>query len=104
MTDWKKIRAEFPALERWTFLNTATFGQLPKRATDAVAHHFARRDRYACTDFMEWFEDADSVRASIARLIHAGPGDIAFISNSSAGLSLLIGGIDWKPGDQMVTL
>ena len=28
MTDWKKIRAEFPALESWTFLNTATFGQL----------------------------------------------------------------------------
>jgi cysteine desulfurase/selenocysteine lyase len=104
VTDWKKIRAQFPALEHWTFLNTATFGQLPKRATEAMAGHFARRDRYACTDFMEWFADADSIRASIARLIHAGPDDIAFIPNSSAGLSLLMGGIEWKPGDQVITL
>ena len=79
VTDWKKIRAEFPALENWTFLNTATFGQLPKRATDAVARHFARRDRFACSDFMEWFDDADRIRGSIARLIHATADDIAFI-------------------------
>jgi cysteine desulfurase/selenocysteine lyase len=104
VTDWKKIRAEFPAVEEWIFLNAATFGLLPRRATEAVACHFARRDRYACSDFMEWFADADAVRGSIARLIHASAGDIAFIPNSSAGLSLLIGGMDWKPGDQVVTL
>jgi len=104
VTDWKKIRAEFPALENWTFLNTATFGQLPRHATDAVAQHFARRDRFACADFIEWFDDADTIRGSIARLIHATPDDIAFIPNASAGLSLLISGIEWKPGDRVVTL
>ncbi len=104
MTDWKKIRAEFPALEHWTFLNTATFGQLPRRATEAVTQHFLRRDRYACADFMEWFDDADTIRGSIASLVHATPDDIAFIPKSCAGLSLLMGGIDWKAGDQVVTL
>ncbi|HET9321666.1 MAG TPA: aminotransferase class V-fold PLP-dependent enzyme [Bryobacteraceae bacterium] len=104
MTDWKKIRSEFPALENWTFLNTATFGQLPRRATEAVAGHFARRDRYACADFMKWFDDADGIRASIARLIHVAADDIAFIPNASTGLSLLMGGIDWNPGDRVVTL
>jgi len=104
VTDWKKIRAEFPALENWTFLNTATFGQLPRRAVEAAAGHFARRDRYACDDFMEWFADADGIRASIARLINAAADDIAFIPNACSGLSLLMGGIDWKPGDRVVTL
>jgi selenocysteine lyase/cysteine desulfurase len=104
VTDWEEIRAEFPTLENWTFLNTATFGQIPRRVTEAVAQHFARRDRYACADFMEWFDDADAIRGTIARLIHAAPDDIAFIPNASAGLSLLMGGIDWKPGDQVVTL
>jgi len=104
MTDWKKIRAEFPALEHWTFLNTATFGQLPRRATEAVAQHFVRRDRYACADFMEWFDDADAIRGSIARLVHATPDDIAFIPKACAGLSLLMGGIAWKAGDQVITL
>ncbi len=104
MTDWKKIRAEFPAIEHWTFLNTATFGQIPRRAVEAAAEHFARRDRFACADFMEWFDDADGIRGLIARLVHATPEDIAFIPNACAGLSLLMGGMDWKPGDRVVTL
>jgi selenocysteine lyase/cysteine desulfurase len=104
MTDWKKIRGEFAALENWTYLNTATFGQVPRRAKEAMVCHLARRDRFACADFIEWFDDADGMRASIARLIHATPDDIAFILNASAGLSLLLGGLDWKPGDQIVTL
>lgn len=104
MTDWQSIRAQFPALTEWTFLNTATFGQLPRRATEAATCHFARRDRYACADFMQWFDDADTIRGSIARLIHAAADDIAFIPNACFGLSLLMGGIDWKPGDQVITL
>lgn len=104
MTDWKTIRDEFPSLAEWTFLNTATFGQVPRRAVDAVACHFARRDRYACADFMDWFADADRTRVSIARLIHASADDIAFIPNACTGLSLLIAGLDWREGDRVVTL
>jgi len=104
MTDWVKIRQEFPALERWTYLNTATFGQMPRRAADAVAQHLARRDELACADFMQWFDDADRIRGQIAELIGCQGADIAFIQNASAGLSLLLGGLDWKTGDQIVTL
>ena len=53
---------------------------------------------------MEWFDDADGIRDSVARLIHATADDIAFIPNACAGLSLLMGGIDWQPGDRVVTL
>jgi hypothetical protein len=31
--DWDAVRGKFPALAHWTHLNTATFGQLPRRAT-----------------------------------------------------------------------
>jgi selenocysteine lyase/cysteine desulfurase len=103
-TDWVEIRGEFPALAEWTYLNTATFGQLPRRAAAAVARHFARRDELACTDFMGWFNDADRIRARIAEFIRCQPADIAFIHNASAALSLLLGGLDWKTGDQIVTL
>jgi selenocysteine lyase/cysteine desulfurase len=104
MPDWEAIRSEFPALAEWTYLNTATFGQVPRRAVEAAMRHFARRDQFACRDFMRWFDDADRLRGSVARLIHCEPSDIAFITNASSGLSLLMGGLDWKPGDQIVTL
>ncbi len=102
--DWSAVRAEFPALARWTYLNTATFGQLPRRATEAVARHFAGRDETACGDFLSWFDDVDQLRARLASLIHAEPGDIAFVPNAATALGLLMNGIDWHPGDRMVAL
>jgi selenocysteine lyase/cysteine desulfurase len=85
-------------------LNTATFGQMPRRAVEAVARHFARRDETACADFLSWFDDADEIRASIARMINATAADIAFVPTASAALSLLIGGLDWRRDDRIVTL
>jgi selenocysteine lyase/cysteine desulfurase len=104
LPDWPKIRNEFPALAQRTYLNTATFGQLPRRATDAVADHWRRRDELACTDFLTWYEDADRLRASIAKLIGAAADDIAFIGSAAAALGMTIAALDLQPGDNIVTL
>lgn len=102
--DWSAVRSEFPALARWTYLNSATYGQVPLRAQAAVANHFARRDETAARDFLSWFDDMDELRALLGQLIHCAPDDIAFTLNASTALSLFLGGIDWKPGDKIVTL
>lgn len=104
MTDWAAIRKQFPALANWTYLNTATFGQLPIRAAEAVQRHFAHRDELACGDFLDWFDDMDDVRASVAKLVSCQADDIAFIGNSSTGLATLLAGVDWHRGDRVVTL
>ena len=91
--DWDAIRTEFPALSRWTYLNTATFGQLPRCATEAVARHWARRDETACGDFLNWFDDADRLRGWLARLIHATIDDIAFVPTAAHALSLVVNGL-----------
>ncbi len=51
--NWEAVRAQFPALENWTWLNTATYGQVPVRTRAAVDRHFARRDETACADFLK---------------------------------------------------
>jgi cysteine desulfurase/selenocysteine lyase len=102
--DWNAIRAEFPALAHWTYLNTATYGQIPRRSVDAIARHFAHRDELACSDFLTWYDQAECMRTPIARLINAAPSDIAFIPNAATALGLVAGGIDWQPGDNVVTL
>src|SRR5487761_1924297 len=91
--DWQSIRSEFPALRNRAYLNTATFGQLPRRATEAVDAHWLRRDEFACTDFVTWYEDADRLRASIA---NAG--------NAAAALGTVIAALDLAPDDNIVTL
>jgi selenocysteine lyase/cysteine desulfurase len=103
-TDWSAVRAQFPALERWTYLNTATYGQLPVRAVEAVRAHLAHRDETACSDFLAWFDDADRFRELIARLIRCAPDDIAFITTASHGLAIVMNGIEWRAGDRVIAL
>ena len=102
--DWDAVRREFPALEHWTYLNTATFGQLPRRATAAVAKHFEHRDELACGDFLTWYDDADRLRAKLGRLINCAASEIAFVPNASTALGILLSGLDWLPGDRVLTL
>ncbi len=102
--NWSAIRSEFPALEQWTWLNTATYGQLPLRTRAAVDRHFARRDEKACTDFLDWFDDVDEIRALIGQLINCNADDIAFAMNAASALSLFLGGMNWREGDLIVTL
>ncbi len=104
MPDWAAVRALFPALRSCAYLNTATFGQLSTRSVEAVMAHFARRDETACADFLSWFDDHDRLREKIARLIHAQPEDIAFFQNASAALAVLMHGMRWREGDQVLTL
>lgn len=106
-TDWAHLRAEFPALaphHHRTYLNTATYGQTPRAATAAIMAHLAHRDELACSDFLSWFNDADRLRGSIGRLIGCSGDDIAYLPTAAAALSLMIGGIDWRAGDRVVTL
>jgi selenocysteine lyase/cysteine desulfurase len=102
--DWNQARRQFPVLEQWTYLNSATFGPVPLCAIEAANRHFSHRNDAACIDFLDWFTDADRVRAKAARLIGAEPADIAFIPSAGAALSWLMQGIDWKPGDRVLAL
>ncbi|MBM3740116.1 MAG: aminotransferase class V-fold PLP-dependent enzyme [Acidobacteria bacterium] len=102
--DWCAIRAEFPALANWTYLDTATYGQTPVRGVKAIHAHLQHRDELACSDFLAWFDDAAGIRENAARLVGCEAADITFLPTASAAVSLLIGGIEWRPGDRVVAL
>ena len=104
MNYWQTVRSLFPALQGRTFLNSATFGQLSTRTVAAMTAHLERRNQSACADFLSWFDDHDRLRGKLARLIGSSPDDIAYLPHSNAGLALLMNGITWQPGDEVVTL
>jgi selenocysteine lyase/cysteine desulfurase len=104
MPDWSSVRQLFPSLERWTFLNTATFGQLSTRSASAVQSHFDHRIETAASDFLSWFADHDRLRSKLATLIHSSPGDIAFLPNACTALGILMQGLPWRDGDEVLTL
>ncbi|MDZ7640314.1 MAG: aminotransferase class V-fold PLP-dependent enzyme [Bryobacterales bacterium] len=101
--DWQSVRAEFPALAHTTWLNSATFGQVPMRAQLAISRHFERRNRLGGRDFLHWFGAADAIRQDVALLFDAKSEDVAFIPHTACALSLFVNGINWRAGDEVVT-
>ena len=52
----------------------------------------------------EWQRRAEEVRAAFARLIGARAAEIAFVRNTSEGISLVASGLDWRQGENVVAL
>lgn len=102
--NWDEIRKEFSALEHTTWLNSATYGQMPRAGRAAMIEHLDRRDQLACRDFLSWFDDMDAVRADAGRLVGCGEDDIAFADNAAQVLSFFLGSFDWQEGDRVLTL
>lgn len=46
----------------------------------------------------------DRIRELCAKLVNATAGDIAFVPSASTGLAFLMQGLDWKSGDEVLTL
>lgn len=103
MPDWAKLRVEFPALANFVYLDTASFGQLPRAASVAISNHLQHRDETASSQFLGWFDDMDRIREGCARLINSDASDIAFVPNACTGLGWLMQGLEWKPGDEILT-
>jgi selenocysteine lyase/cysteine desulfurase len=103
-TRWDNVRDEFPVLERWRYLNTATFGPVPLCAAEAMQAHLADRDRTASLEFLSRFDTLDTIRAQAAEWIGAQSADIAFVPNAGVALSWILHGMEWRQGDRILAL
>jgi selenocysteine lyase/cysteine desulfurase len=97
----KRIRNDFPALNKTVFLASAGVGPLPRSSLVAMQKY----EKGARIDFSEkvWKEDPwAEVRELAAKLIHASPEEVVLTNSTSAGINLLAGALDWKKGENIV--
>ncbi len=96
------LSATFPILREMVFLNHAGVAPISGPAAGAVREYANQAESIAYVD-AGWYKRAEEVKRSAARLINAEGGrEIAFIPNTSSGLSLVANGLDWQPGDNVV--
>jgi cysteine desulfurase/selenocysteine lyase len=93
---------QFPVLSRCTFFNHAGVCPLPKVAADALRAYAAQAESSAYLGAL-WYHDLEKLRQESAALINAHRDEIAFVKNTSEGLSIVAHGIDWQWGDVIVT-
>lgn len=102
MKDIGEYRSEFPITEKYVFFNNAAVSSPPLRVVRAVEKLFGEFSREGIARYPRWMEQVDATRALFARLVHADPSEVCFTGNTSEGLGIVAGGMDWKPGDKVL--
>jgi selenocysteine lyase/cysteine desulfurase len=92
----------FPVLRKWDFFNHAGVAPLPRIAAEAMAR-WAREAELGAYLSTTWYQDVAALRRSAAALINADSHEVAFVKNTSEGISIVASGIDWQWGDRIVT-
>jgi len=99
-TDW---RQEWFDNEEAVYLNLAGQSPMPKvsfRAVQASLEWKKFPQRIPDTAF---FDVPGRIRTSLAKLINAQAQDIALTTGASSGMSGIAYGLNWKPGDEVIT-
>jgi selenocysteine lyase/cysteine desulfurase len=95
-------RADFHDFSGVTYLNCATQGPMPRVATAAVeAALDLKRTPHQIRD-EDYFLYPNRYREAVARLLGASPEEVAVTDSATAGTMLLVNGLDWREGDEVV--
>jgi selenocysteine lyase/cysteine desulfurase len=100
------LRAQFPVLERFAYLNAGTNGPVPRRAlaaAEASLRRQAEEGRSSTEFFEELIERADALRARIAGLIGADAAELALNGSTTDGVNAVLHALDLRAGDELLT-
>jgi len=96
------LAAEFPVLGEVNYLNHAGVAPLPACSVEVMAQ-CARTAAIGRLATRDWYMDVVAVKKQCAGLVNArGSHEIAFIPNTTTGLAMLAGGLNWRHGDRVV--
>jgi len=98
--DWRQEWHEF---EGATYLNLAGQSPIPKSAIRAIQTAIEWKKFPHRIPDSAYFDTPNKIRASIAKIIGGKPEEIALTDGASTGMLSVAYGLDWKPGDEVVT-
>ena len=97
------LRALFPVTERANYLNHAAVSPPPRPTIDAIQSQLADVFENGSVNFRSWLATKERSRVLLASMLGAQPEQVAFMRNTSDGLSTVANGLDWRAGDNLVT-
>jgi selenocysteine lyase/cysteine desulfurase len=100
----ERLRAAMPVAQRWAYFDHAAVAPLTAPAAETLRNWAAEAVAEGDTVWPEWSRRVEATRASAARLIGATTDEIALVPNTTAGIGLVAEGLDWRSGDNVVTL
>ncbi|MCA1555079.1 MAG: aminotransferase class V-fold PLP-dependent enzyme [Acidobacteria bacterium] len=94
--DWQRVRQDFPVTERLAYLNSAGAGPVSRAAMDAAMEFYRETLETGDKRWFDWLERRERARAAVAKLINAEPDEIAFTTNTSTGMNLIVDALETR--------
>jgi L-cysteine/cystine lyase len=104
--DLEIVRSGMPSARNSVYLNAGTWGPLPTRAADAMRARIDEvetRGRIGSAGYAEFTRVRDGARAAFAEAVSSDPERIALTHSTSGAMNLVLGGLDFAEGDEIVT-
>ncbi|HWW73844.1 MAG TPA: aminotransferase class V-fold PLP-dependent enzyme, partial [Pyrinomonadaceae bacterium] len=92
--DWASARAEFPVTENFAYLNSAGAGPVSRRVAEAAGQFYRETMESGDRLWEVWLARRERARADVARLINAEPDEVAFTTNTSSGMNLIVDALE----------
>jgi selenocysteine lyase/cysteine desulfurase len=100
---WKKIRADYLLKPDYINLENGYYCILPKPVLESQIKHL-REINYQGSYYMRTvqFDNKKAMAAKLAALAGCTADELIITRNTTESLDIIIGGLDWKPGDEAV--
>lgn len=92
--DFKALRGRFPVLARKTYLNSGSYCALAESVRQAINAYLDDR-LLVGANWDVWVTKNEAVRVAMARVLRAGPEEVAVTASASAGLNALASALDF---------
>jgi selenocysteine lyase/cysteine desulfurase len=100
---WKQIRAGYRLNPDYINLENGYYCFLPEQTLESLIRH-VREINYQGSMYMRTvqFENKKKMAAKLASLAGCPADELIITRNTTESLDMIIGGLDWKPGDEAV--
>jgi selenocysteine lyase/cysteine desulfurase len=94
MINWHEIRKQFPVTEKLAYLNSAAAGPVSRASYEAAAGYYEKMMSDGDVHWNRWLADRETIRKKIAQFINAEPEEIAFTTNTSSGMNVIVDALE----------
>lgn len=103
---FEEVRASFPVLDRFAYLNAGTNGPLARPTVEAIVAEQlvdTAQGRGGEPYFSRALEMRDVLRGKLATLLSVEPSQVALTRSTTDGCNIVLAGLDLGPDDEIVT-
>ncbi len=97
-----EVRAQYPHLQDVAYFNTGTYGSMADCVLRTYQAGTAEFERYGLPVYQQVLDRVETVRARIAERLRGQPSEISLTRNATDGVNLVVTGLDWQPGDEII--